>query len=286
MKSCERDVFEAERDGLHNLLNDQSVVLDKVWVVILAAGYGTRMTNNDIARNALLQGRPKALLPLPEGRTILDRIMDGLRPASGSIGGITVVTNELFVDALEKWRQRAAKHWDGPINVISNGTVSPEKRKGAVGDLHFAVTREDIRHNVLVLGSDNVFDDDFGDFINCFLRESVATIGIHEVNDPQRLASKLGFMDVDISGRIVSFDEKPEQPRSAKASTLCYLFTRREILLLKRYIREHSAPDNTGDFIKYLISQNVHLKGYEFRKNWYDIETSTEYDIARGRRSN
>ena len=60
--------------------------------IILAAGYATRLY-------PLTKDTPKALLPVA-GRTILDRLLDGMR-AIPEIDHIHLVTNHRFAPALE-----------------------------------------------------------------------------------------------------------------------------------------------------------------------------------------
>ena len=63
--------------------------------IILAAGYATRLY-------PLTKDTPKALLPVA-GRTILDRLLDGMR-AIPEIDHIHLVTNHRFAPAFEEWR--------------------------------------------------------------------------------------------------------------------------------------------------------------------------------------
>jgi glucose-1-phosphate thymidylyltransferase len=102
-----------------------------------------------------------------------------------------------------------------------------------------------------VIGSDNIFEGDFQELVETFLQKKNGMIVVHN-QASERLVKRYGVVENDSSKRIISFDEKPISPRSTLASTLCYLFTDKEIRLLKRYIRENPSEDKAGVFIKYI----------------------------------
>jgi glucose-1-phosphate thymidylyltransferase len=73
----------------------------------------------------------------------------------------------------------------------------------------------------LVLG-DNVF---FGhelatDLLHAAERETGATVFAYQVNDPERY----GVVEFDRSGKVISLEEKPEQPKSRYAVTGLYFY--------------------------------------------------------------
>jgi hypothetical protein len=72
----EEAVFEQEKQGLASLL-DGGPSPEKIRVVILAAGYDTRLAA-ELEDVPELRGKPKALFPVGD-RTILDMIMAGLK---------------------------------------------------------------------------------------------------------------------------------------------------------------------------------------------------------------
>ena len=127
--------------------------------IILAAGYATRLY-------PLTKDTPKALLPVA-GRTILDRLLDGMR-AIPEIDHIHLVTNHRFAPAFEEWRQTVQVHC--PITVHDDGTTSNEDRLGAVGDIAFVLERAGIDDDLFVAASDNLFTFPLSDFAADFRR--------------------------------------------------------------------------------------------------------------------
>ena len=60
---------------------------------------------------------------------------------------------------------RAAGNSFVNIEVINDGTLSNETRLGAIGDIGLVLGKKDIRNDLLIMGSDNLFDMDLADFI-------------------------------------------------------------------------------------------------------------------------
>ena len=70
--------------------------------------------------------------------------------------------------------------------------------------------------------------------------------------------------------RIQSFEEKPEQPHSTLAATATYLYHRRHVPLLQRYLDEGNSPDQPGRFVAWLCLR-APVYGYTFEGDWRDI---------------
>ncbi len=69
----------------------------------------------------------------------------------------------------------------------------------------------------MILG-DNIFTHDFSPSIKSF--KTGAKVFVKEVSDPERF----GVVEMDESGRVITIEEKPEQPKSRLAQTGFYLF--------------------------------------------------------------
>ena len=74
-----------------------------ISVIILAAGYGTRLGGEG-------EGLPKGLLEL-QGRPLLDHLVGDL-PGLGDPTAACVVTNDLFAEAYEAWADSSGVHPD------------------------------------------------------------------------------------------------------------------------------------------------------------------------------
>ena len=65
------------------------------------------------------------------------------------------------------------------------------------------------------------------------------------------MAKNYGVADVK-DNIVVDFQEKPENPKSTLISTGIYLFPKRTIPLIKKYVDEGNNPDKSGSFIEWL----------------------------------
>ena len=78
---------------------------------------------------------------------------------------------------------------------------------------------------------------------------------------------------------VVNFEEKPNVPKSTLASTGIYLFSKKTIELIKKYIAQGNNPDKTGSFIEWLYKRDK-VYSYITDKKWYDIGSIEQLDKA------
>ena len=170
--------------------------------LILAAGYGTRMY-------PLTKACPKPLLPVG-ARPILDYALEKLGRLKGLKEAI-IVTNDKFFQNFKDWAAKSGDKHSFALKVLNDGTKSDAGRLGAIGDINFALSRENAWDDLIIFGGDNLFEDDLSAEIQSFT--SGAKIFGKEVPDPERF----GVAEVDPTGRVISIEEKPKMPRHKKA---------------------------------------------------------------------
>ncbi len=209
--------------------------------VILAAGYATRM-------HPLTLDRPKPLLPVG-GRPILDRLLDGLAGVDG-LGEVIVVTNSRFAGAFGEW----ARPREGglPVRVLDDGTSSASGRRGAIGDLRFAIEAAGLREDLLVLAGDNLFPFDLSLLARFARDRGTDAITCYRQRDRARLR-RTGVVALGEDGLVLSFAEKPAEPGSEWAVPPLYAFREETIRReLPAYLEAGHDPDAPGSFIEVL----------------------------------
>ncbi|MBI2147233.1 nucleotidyltransferase family protein, partial [Candidatus Woesearchaeota archaeon] len=186
-----------------------------------------------------------------------------------------IVTNDKFYGAFEAWKKtfRCTK----PVSIVNDKTLSNEKRLGAIGDIDFVVRQRSIADDLMVIAGDNLFDFSLAGFCSFFKNKKSTILAVHDLGDPAKLAKTFGTVQVDKNGRVISFEEKPEHPRSSLAATACYLFTKEDVAELRRCIEENRKPDNSGDFIGWLSKKKA-VHAYRFKGRWFDIGSHEQYD--------
>ena len=129
---------------------------------------------------------------------------------------------------------------------------------------------------VVVLHSDNIFEDNIAPFVKSFSEQKFTkggkTVGgakiiLKQVSDPER------FGVVEFKGdKVINIEEKPKQPKSNWITTGCYMFDERVFDMIKKL-----RPSQRGE---YEISElaDVYIKEgtatYDrLEKAWFDVGT-------------
>ena len=97
---------------------------------------------------------------------------------------------------------------------------------------------------------------------------------LYRVPDPERF----GVAELDEEGRVVGFEEKPEQPKSTIVSTGVYVMPKKVVGMVSQYVREGNSADRFGDFLVWLMNRH-NLHAFHFDK-WFDIGTPETYARA------
>ena len=234
--------------------------------MILAAGYATRLY-------PLTENMPKPLLNVA-GKPIIEHIIKKLDKID-SIDKIYIITNDKSEQQFKKWLRSFDA--EKPIEIINDGSKSNEDRLGALGDVHYAINSKNLDNDIIVIAGDNLFELSLMDVVNFFRKRKPNVIVLHDVKDFE-LAKQYGIVEVN-NNIIVNFEEKPISPKSTLASTGIYLFPKKTISLIKKYIAQGNNPDKTGSFIEWLHKRDA-VYSYVTDKKWYDIGSLDQLEKA------
>lgn len=127
---------------------------------------------------------------------------------------------------------------------------------------------------VLILSGDQIYKMDYSLMLE-YHKEKNASVTVAYIRVPIEEASRFGIMNTDEDGKIQKFDEKPEVPKSDKASMGIYIFNWK---MLKQYlIEDQEIPGSSNDFGKDLLPRMLENKegmyAYEFDGYWKDVGT-------------
>ena len=234
--------------------------------IVLAAGYATRLY-------PLTENTPKPLLNVA-GKPIIEHIIKKLNQID-LINKIYIVTNDKFEHYFKKWLDNFDA--EKPIEIINDGTKSNQDRLGAIGDINHTINLKNLDNDIIVIAGDNLFELSLLDVANFFKKRKSNVIVLHDVKDFE-LAKHYGIVEVD-NDTIINFEEKPIRPKSTLASTGIYLFPRKTISLIIKYIDQGNNPDKTGSFIEWLHKRDV-VYSYISGKKWYDIGNIEQLEKA------
>ncbi len=237
-------------------------------VILLAAGYATRLY-------PLTKDQPKALLLLRDERTILDEVVASVRQVPG-VRKYLLVTNHRFAPQFQEWQHAQG----GDIEILDDGTDTPETRLGAIRDLVLAREQTNPQDDLLVIGTDNLFRWSLADFVTTAQGYAPApSVALWEApsND---MATQFGVVVRDPQSRIVSFVEKSPQPPSREVALCVYYFPAPVCEAMLTFLKIGGNADAPGYFIAWLVARGP-VYGVLMPGSWYDIGTLEAYQDAR-----
>lgn len=259
-------------------------------VVILGAGYGTRLTrdiDNDTTGQFLhLKGIPKPLLPIGD-LPLISHWVNCLGPRP-DVDVICVVTNDKFYNAFAEWKKNLKHHGDKVV-LYNDFSSDNSGRKGAVADIQLAVDSFDGEQDVLVIAGDTLFYSDFSvdkfveRFVELQLEDAHSSLIVH-THCPEERVSRHGIVELDEDGKVVKFLEKPRpEETSARNQSPCfYLLAKKTLPLIDEFLESLkdaplAARDATGNFLAFLISRApVYSFGVEGRHDVGGLQSYVE----------
>ncbi len=128
--------------------------------------------------------------------------------------------------------------------------------------------------HVLILSGDHIYKMNYNSMLAYHVQKNAdITIAMIPV-DPAE-ASRFGILQTDDDGKIVTFEEKPKQPKSNTASMGIYIFKwsvlRKELILDEQ--DKTSANDFGKNIIPKMLKENAAMFGYRFEGYWKDVGT-------------
>jgi len=245
--------------------------------LIPAAGYGTRLY-------PLTKNKPKALIELSKGKPIiffvLKKIEELNKKYQKMIKKAIIISNAVFFDQLNEFVKENKKNFSFKIIVLNDGTKSNEERLGTIGDIQFAIEKEKINDDILIINSDNVFNFSLIKLIKKFKKEKKPVIALYEVKS-FALAKHYGIVEVK-KNILKSFEEKPLKPKSKLASIGVYIYPKKTIKKIKEFLKEKGLKnaDKSGNFLEWLyLKEKVFT--VKFKGKWFDIGNLKQLNEAK-----
>ena len=233
--------------------------------IVLAAGYATRLY-------PLTENFPKPLLEIA-GKSILDRLLEDI-DSLPEINEHIIISNARYYEHFVNWKNNSKLK--NPITIINDGSTNNDNRLGAVRDIQFAIEECNIDDDILVVAGDNVIDFSFSEFVDLFKEKNAAVIMCNYEEDVNTLR-RSGVMVPDEDFKVVSMEEKPEEPKSNWCVAPFYIYKKDELHLIKKGIESGCKTDAPGSFVCWLYTQtDVYALRSEGMR--YDIGTLESYE--------
>uniref|UniRef100_A0A803KAF6 Uncharacterized XB5749127 n=1 Tax=Xenopus tropicalis TaxID=8364 RepID=A0A803KAF6_XENTR len=211
-------------------------------VVILAAGYGTRLLRDlqNQEKFAQLISIPKPLLPIG-GLPLISYWVEALK-ARNDVSDLTVITNDLYLKKFKDWAQKYPY-----ITVLTDGTSCNEDRLGAVFCLQLAIEQLKADDHVMVIGGYSVFF--------CYHLHSPIIVN-------SSIKFSYGILEIDENQRVIALREKPspKETASRQACPCFYMLSKYTLPLVQEFLDEKKnypidEKDAPGHFLSWLIKR-------------------------------
>ena len=127
---------------------------------------------------------------------------------------------------------------------------------------------------VLILSGDHIYKMDYRKML-AYHKEKDAAITIAALEVPLEEASRFGILNTNDDLSIYEFEEKPQNPKSTKASMGIYIFNWAK---LKKYLVQDEQNPNTSfdfgkDIIPAMLQNGEKMFAYPFSGYWKDVGT-------------
>lgn len=237
--------------------------------IVLAAGYGTRL-------QTAIGDFPKALVDVG-GKTVLDRLMKKLL-AVQQPADITLVSNSRYLSHFESWLTACG---EADITLLDDGSTDAENRRGAIGDIAFALERTGIDDDLLIVASDSLMTFDFSSLMSAFEARPSTYVGVWFNPDLADQAHR-GVVELGEDDVITTFVEKPASPRSHWSAAPFYLLPRPLVSFVDRYLATGGNPDAPGHLMEALVREHE-LRAWHLPGDVIDIGHPETLALARRR---
>lgn len=250
--------------------------MNNVFAMILAGGQGDRLS-------ILSEQRAKPAVVFGGQYRIVDFALSNC-----SNSGITNVA------VLPQYRPRslvnhigAGHPWgfdslDGAIQILQPylGRADSDWYSGTADAVYqnLYVIEESRAREVLILAGDHIYLTSYRNMIAYHRSQAAdATVAVYSV--PREDANRFGILDLDSNGRMVDFQEKPDNPKGAWASMGVYVFNK-DVLVEQLQADADLGDASTHDFGRNIIPRifSTHrVFGYQYQSYWRDVGTIESY---------
>lgn len=245
---------------------------NEMLALILAGGQGTRL-------GKLTQSIAKPDVQFGGRYRIIDFALSNC--ANSGINNVGVITQYQPLELNTHIGNGSSWGLDG----IDSGVTVLQPYSATEGNRWFQGTSHAIYQNidyidrinpeyVLILSGDHIYKMDYDDMLQTH-KDNFASLTVAVLDVPLKEASRFGIMNTDSNDRIVEFEEKPEHPKSTKASMGIYIFDwkRLRTVLIDGEKNGIDMSDFGKNVIPAYLESGERVYTYNFDGYWKDVGT-------------
>lgn len=249
----------------------------EILVMILAGGRGSRL-------DILSENRVKPSVPFAGKFRIIDFALSNC--SNSGMYNVALLTQYLPLSLNE--HIGVGKPWDldrrdSPITLLQPFEIADGSRTWYNG------TADAIRKNIefierknpkyiLILSGDHIYKMNYSKILETH-KKNRASLTIAAQDVPIEIASRFGILEVNDKDEIISFEEKPLEPKSTFASMGIYIFNTEDLI---RYLKKSDKEDlDFGhDVIPEMLENKEKIFIHRFKGYWMDVGTYDSYHEA------
>ncbi|HGD6551290.1 TPA: glucose-1-phosphate adenylyltransferase [Streptococcus agalactiae] len=245
---------------------------NEMLALILAGGQGTRF-------GKLTQSIAKPAVQFGGRYRIIDFALSNC--ANSGINNVGVITQYQPLELNTHIGNGSSWGLDG----IDSGVTVLQPYSATEGNRWFQGTSHAIYQNidyidrinpeyVLILSGDHIYKMNYDDMLQTH-KDNLASLTVAVLDVPLKEASRFGIMNTDSNDRIVEFEEKPEHPKSTKASMGIYIFDwkRLRTVLIDGEKNGIDMSDFGKNVIPAYLESGERVYTYNFDGYWKDVGT-------------
>jgi glucose-1-phosphate adenylyltransferase len=240
--------------------------------MLLAGGEGTRL-------GVLTRDRAKPAIPFGGKYRIIDFTLSNcVNSRIDTVGVLTQYQPLVLNDYIGNGQTWDLDRIDGGVHILPpyQKRESADWYKGTANAIQQNIPFIEQYHPkcVLILSGDHIYKMDYSKMLQ-YHKEKEADCTIAVIDVSLKEASRFGIMNTKDNNEIYEFEEKPQQPKSTKASMGIYIFNWDK---LKTYLEldekeEKSSHDFGKNIIPSMLKNNEKMYAYPFQGYWKDVGT-------------
>lgn len=250
--------------------------MNDVLAMILAGGQGDRLS-------VLSEQRAKPAVVFAGHYRIIDFALSNC--ANTGLTKVCVLTQyrpRSLINHIGSGRAWGLDTPDGAVQILQPylGRADMDWYQGTADAVYqnLYVIEESRAREVLILAGDHIYLTSYRNML-AYHRSQAAdvTVGVYTV--PREEARRFGVLELDHNGRIVDWQEKPQEPKSTWVSMGIYCFNR-DVLMTELQADAEMGDESTHDFGRDIIPRifrRYRVFGYQYQGYWRDVGTIQSY---------
>ncbi len=245
---------------------------NEMLAIILAGGQGSRL-------GKLTKSTAKPAIPFGGRYRIIDFTLSNC--ANSGINTVGVITQYQPLELNAHIGNGSSWGLDDQMG----GVTVLQPFSSTEGEKFFEGTAHAIYQNIeyidqqnpkylLVLSGDHIYKMDYEAMLDYHkAKKASLTVGVIPVSPEE--AKRFGMMNTDETDRIIEFEEKPEHPKSNKASMGIYIFNWATLrnYLVNSFSTNNELEDFGKNVIPMYLANNESAYAYSFDGYWRDVGT-------------